>query len=68
MTWLDKKEELRRLIIEEKKSYQEIGRMYGVSGTYIKKVAKRFNIPVEPRRAINPNETFKKEQPKRVYA
>lgn len=60
MTWLDKKEELRRLIIEEKKSYQEIGRIYGVSGTYIKKVAKKFDIPVEPRRVINPNETFKK--------
>ena len=58
MIWLDKKDELYKLIVEEKKSYQEIGRMYGVSGTYIKKVAKRFGIPIEPRRTINPNETF----------
>lgn len=38
MKWLDKKEELTKLIVEEKISYQEIGRMYGVTGTAIKKL------------------------------
>lgn len=65
MTWLDKKEELERLILEEKKGYQEIGRIYGVSGSYIKKVAKRFGIPIEPRRKINPTETFGKGSAKK---
>lgn len=58
MICLDKKEELRKAIEEEKKSYEELGRKYGVSGSYIKKVAKRFGINIIPRRKINPNETF----------
>lgn len=60
MKWLDKKEELTKLIVKEKISYQEIGRMYGVTGTAIKKAAIRLGIPIVPKRAINPNETFRK--------
>lgn len=60
MKWVDKKKELTRLIVEEKISYQEIGRLYGVSGTAVKKAALRLGIPITPKRAINPKETFGK--------
>lgn len=65
MKWLDKKEELSRLIVGEKKSYEEIGRRYGVTGAAIKKAAQRFGIPLEPKRSINPNETFNKGSAKK---
>ena len=45
-----KKEDLERLIFEEKKSYREIGRIYGVSDTYIKKVANRLGIKLRTRK------------------
>lgn len=46
--------------MEDKKSYEEIGRIYGCSGSNIKKVADRIGINLEQRREINPNETFNK--------
>ena len=39
-------------------SYIKIGKLYGVTGTAVKNAAKRLGIPLKPRRAINPNETF----------
>lgn len=36
------KETLERLILEEEKSYEEIGRMFNVSGNAIKKRALKF--------------------------
>lgn len=45
-----KKEDLEKLIFEEKKSYREIGRIYGVSDTYIKKVANRLGIKLRKRK------------------
>lgn len=60
MKWEDEKENLERLILKEKLSYREIGRMYGCSDSNIRKVAKRLKIPLESRRAINKNETFNK--------
>lgn len=53
------KEELEKLIIEQNKSYSSIGKMYGVSGTTIKKTAKKFGIQLPKRRSINPKENFK---------
>ena len=63
MMWIDKKDELYKFICQQKKSYEEIGRLYGVTGAYIKKIAKRFGFPLESRRKINPSETFGKKLP-----
>jgi hypothetical protein len=45
-----KKEELEKLIFEDKMSYRAIGRKYGVSDTYIKKICKKLEIKL-PKRA-----------------
>lgn len=58
MKWIVEKENLRKLIEDDKVSYEAIGRMYNVSGAYIKKIAKRLDINIIPRRVINPKETF----------
>lgn len=57
MRWKSEKQQLEDLI-KEGKSYEEIGRMYGCTGSNIKKVAKRLGIALEPRRTINDKETF----------
>lgn len=54
------KEDLEKLILIDKKSYEEIGRKYKVSGSAIKNAAKRLDIKLEPRRKINKKEKFKK--------
>jgi len=56
--WENEKEYLRKAILEDKKSYEEIGREYGCSGANIKKVAKRLGIELPIKRAVNPCETF----------
>ena len=60
MKWNEEKEKLYKLICEDKRSYEEIGRIYNVTGAAIKKVARRLEIPLVPRRIINPKETFNK--------
>ena len=45
-----KREDLEKLIFIEKKSYREIGRIYGVSDTYIKKVANKLGIKLRKRK------------------
>jgi hypothetical protein len=47
------KEELEDLIFVKKLSYREIGRMYSVSDTYIKKISQRLGIQL-PRKSIFP--------------
>lgn len=47
-------------ILVENLSYEEIGRRLGITGTAVKKVAKRLGIELPTRRAINPKETFNK--------
>lgn len=54
--WKEEKEKLYKMIIEEKKSYKEIGKLYDVSCQAVRKAAKRLGIPIEPRRKINPSE------------
>lgn len=54
------KEDLEKLIVIENKSYEEIGRIYNVSGVAIKKAAQRLNIKLDQRRSINETETFSK--------
>ena len=58
MKWKEKKEELERFINEEKKSYEELGRYYGVTGTAVKRACERLGIELPKRRKVNPNETF----------
>lgn len=52
------KKELEKLIIEEKMSYEAIGRIYGVTGSAIKKAALRLGIKLETRRKVQPTENF----------
>lgn len=47
------KEDLERMIFIENKSYREIGKIYNVSDTYIKKVSKKLGIKL-PIRAVFP--------------
>ena len=54
------REELDTLINFEQKSYQEIGRIYSVTGNYIKKYARKVGVTLPIRRQINPVETFNK--------
>lgn len=65
--WIYNKETLIDLIQVQKKSYSEIGRMFGCSGNNIKKVAKKLGIGLEKRRKINENETFNKGKCKKRY-
>lgn len=53
-----KKDELQKLILEEKQSYSSIGKIYGVSGAAIKKAAKKMGIKLPRRRKINKCENF----------
>lgn len=60
MKWQNEKGNLEKLIIIDNLSYESIGRIYGCSGSNIKKVAHRLGIVLPKRRNINPNETFNK--------
>lgn len=53
-----KKEELEKLILTDNLPFEEIGRMYGVSGAAVKKAALRRGIEIPARRKINKKETF----------
>lgn len=52
------KETLEELILAKKISYSQIGKLYGVTGSAIKKAARRFGIELPVRRYINPKENF----------
>lgn len=54
------KEELDRMIFDEKLSYEEIGRKFNVCGTSIKKYAKKIGIILPKRRRVMSSETFNK--------
>lgn len=60
MDWNLEKENLERLILTDKVSYEEIGRMHGCTGSNIRRVAKKLNVNTVKRRSINANETFNK--------
>ena len=64
--WINEKKTLERLI-REGVSYERIGRQYGVSGTAVKKAAKKLGIELEQKREINPNEHFNKGKKRVVY-
>lgn len=62
MNWEKEKENLEDLILNKNLSYEEIGRLYTCSGNWIKKIAKKLNIQLIPRRKINNKETFNKDK------
>ena len=62
--WEKEKDNLVELLINQKKSYEEVGRLYKCSGANIKKVALRLGITLEQRRVINDSETFNKGKTK----
>lgn len=54
------KEILNNLINVQKLSYEEIGKQFNCTGSYIRKYAKHLNIELPVRRNINKKETFNK--------
>lgn len=54
------KEELEKLIFEDKLSYEKIGKIYNISGTAVKKAAIRYGFELPKKRKINSKETFNK--------
>lgn len=59
--WLKEYDYLKKSILEDKKSYEEIGREYNCSGANIKKVATRIGITLPRKRNVNPKETFNRK-------
>lgn len=59
--WLKEKEYLEQSILLDHKSYEELGREYGCTGSNIKKVAKRLGIELPQKRTINECETFNRK-------
>ena len=55
--WNEEKNTIEQLI-KEGVPYEKIGRKYEVTGACIKKVARKLGIKLEPKRKINPKETF----------
>ena len=57
--WVNEKEKLEDLILVQNLSYEEIGRLYGCSGSNIKKVANKIGIELPVRKCftnfVNPN-------------
>lgn len=66
--WELEKNELDRLINVEHVSYEAIGRRYGVSGSAVKKAAKKIGISLPQRRRINPKEVFRGQVTERPVA
>ncbi len=63
--WDERKDILIDLIQVQNVSYEQIGRMFGCSGSNIKKIAKRLGIELKSKRKINENETFNKGKHKK---
>ena len=58
--WKLEKENLIKLLVDEKLSFEEVGRRYSCSGSNIRKVIQRLGIVVPSRRIVNPCETFRR--------
>lgn len=63
--WIEEKEYLEKSILIDGKSYEELGREYGCTGSNIKKVAIRIGINLPQKRKINECETFNRK--KKIY-
>lgn len=62
--WNKEKDNLKKLILKEGKSYEEIGRSYGCSGSNIKKISIKLGINLPDRRKISSTETFNRDNKK----
>lgn len=60
MKWECEKEKLNQLVNIENYTYDEIGKIYGCSGSNIRKVCSKLKITLPKRRKINNKETFNK--------
>lgn len=60
--WKSEYDYLKKSILEDKKSYEEIGREYNCSGANIKRAAKVLGIELVNRRRINQSETFGRKE------
>ena len=60
MNWELEKENLEKAILQDKISYEELGKRYNCSGANIKKQAKKLGIELPQRRKINESEHFNK--------
>ena len=60
INWKEEKERINHLLNVENLSYEEVGRLYGCSGSNIRKQVKKLHIIVESRRRISDKETFNK--------
>jgi hypothetical protein len=65
--WEKEKQNLEKLILVDKLSYEEIGRLYKCTGANIKKQAKWLGIQLPSKRKINSKETFNKGNSKLGY-
>lgn len=54
------KDNLIKLLITERRSFEEVGRLYNCSGSNIRNAVRRLGINIALRRNINPQETFRK--------
>ena len=59
INWTEKQEELEHLI-SSGVPYEQIGRLYGISGNAVKKAARRLHIELPIKRTKNDNEHFNK--------
>ena len=62
------KDELETLILQEKLSYEAIGRLYNVTGAAIKKAAKKLGIDLPVRKQFSSNVNFSHPKKSKVYA
>lgn len=67
MNWNDEIENLKKLVFEEKLSYEEIGRMYNCTGNNIKKVMQRRGIELLVRSKNAGREPINKGTGKKYY-
>ena len=59
VNWNKEKTTIEKLI-NEGTSYEKIGRIYGITGSAVKKIAKKIGIVLKQKRKINPSEHFNK--------
>lgn len=60
MKWEQERNKLIKYIQEDKLSYDAIGKIYGCTGSNIRKVANKLGISMPKRRAVSASETFRR--------
>lgn len=65
--WENEYDILVELLVKQNKSYEYVGRKYGVCGTTVKNAAIKLGIELPQRRTINESEHFNKGRGKKRY-